>query len=206
MVAAHGAVEIGGRSVLEGADREVEDAEPRLLVGHDRLVGGRGRDLVPARRNEVVVRNEPQVDRHQVEQHHGGEQCREHVFVDPAQGEQYLVKDGDFLALGHHKLRFYMTPMVHWPETMMTFDETEGILFSGDGFGCFGTLDGGFLDTGMNVDRYWGEMVRYYSNIVGKYGSPVQKALQKLGGLPISAICSTHGDRKSTRLNSSHAR
>jgi hypothetical protein len=60
-------------------------------------------------------------------------------------GEQYLVKDGDFLALGHHKLRFYMTPMVHWPETMMTFDETEGILFSGDGFGCFGTLDGGFL-------------------------------------------------------------
>ena len=100
---------------------------------------------------------------------------------------------GSILALGHHKLRFYMTPMVHWPETMMTFDETEGILFSGDGFGCFGTLDGGFLDTGMNVDRYWGEMVRYYSNIVGKYGSPVQKALQKLGGLPISAICSTHG-------------
>ena len=62
-----------------------------------------------------------------------------------------------------------------------------------DGFGCFGTLDGGFVDTRMNIDHYWGEMVRYYSNIVGKYGSPVQKALQKLGGLPISAICSTHG-------------
>ena len=108
-------------------------------------------------------------------------------------GEQYLVKDGDFLALGRHKLRFYMTPMVHWPETMMTFDETDGVLFSGDGFGCFGTVDGGFLDTRINVDKYWGEMVRYYSNIVGKYGSPVQKALQKLGGLPISAICSTHG-------------
>ena len=75
----------------------------------------------------------------------------------------------------------------------MTFDETDGILFSGDGFGCFGTLDGGFVDTRMNIDHYWGEMVRYYSNIVGKYGSPVQKALQKLGGLPISAICSTHG-------------
>lgn len=59
-------------------------------------------------------------------------------------GEQYLVKDGDFLALGKHMLRFYMTPMVHWPETMMTFDETDGILFSGDGFGCFGTVDGGF--------------------------------------------------------------
>ena len=94
-------------------------------------------------------------------------------------GEQYLVKDGDFLALGKHMLRFYMTPMVHWPETMMTFDETDGILFSGDGFGCFGTVDGGFLDTRINVDKYWGEMVRYYSNIVGKYGSPVQKALQK---------------------------
>ena len=83
--------------------------------------------------------------------------------------------------------------MVHWPETMMTFDETEGVLFAGDGFGCFGTLDGGFLDTRINLDRYWDEMVRYYSNIVGKYGSPVQKALAKLGGLPVSTICSTHG-------------
>ena len=103
------------------------------------------------------------------------------------------IKDGDTLSLGNKNLKFYMTPMVHWPETMMTFDETEGILFSGDGFGCFGTVDGGFLDTRINVDKYWGEMVRYYSNIVGKYGSPVQRALQKLGGLPISAICSTHG-------------
>lgn len=106
---------------------------------------------------------------------------------------QHVVKEGDLLDLGYHKLRFYLTPMVHWPETMMTFDETEGVLFSGDGFGCFGTLDGGFLDTRMNLDRYWDEMVRYYSNIVGKYGSPVQKALQKLSGLEIKAICSTHG-------------
>lgn len=65
-------------------------------------------------------------------------------------GERYEVKDGDFLDLGHHKLRFYLTPMVHWPETMMTFDETDGVLFAGDGFGCFGTLDGGFLDTRIN--------------------------------------------------------
>ncbi len=108
-------------------------------------------------------------------------------------GEQYLVNDGDFLAIGRHKLRFYLTPMVHWPETMMTFDETDGILFSGDGFGCFGTLDGGFLDSRIRTDRYWDEMVRYYSNIVGKYGGPVQKALQKLGSLPITTICSTHG-------------
>lgn len=108
-------------------------------------------------------------------------------------GEQYMVKEGDFLALGHHTLRFYLTPMVHWPETMMTFDETEGVLFSGDGFGCFGTLDGGFVDTRINTDKYWDEMVRYYSNIVGKYGSPVQKAMAKLKDLPIHAVCSTHG-------------
>ena len=108
-------------------------------------------------------------------------------------GERYVVSDGDFLDLGHHRLRFYLTPMVHWPETMMTFDETDGVLFAGDGFGCFGTLDGGFLDTRINADRYWDEMVRYYSNIVGKYGNPVQKALAKLGGLDIKAICSTHG-------------
>ena len=103
------------------------------------------------------------------------------------------VKEGNTLDLGGKTLSFHMIPMVHWPETMMTFDETEGVLFAGDGFGCFGTLDGGFLDTRINLDRYWDEMVRYYSNIVGKYGSPVQKALAKLGGLPISTICSTHG-------------
>ncbi len=103
------------------------------------------------------------------------------------------VREGEALSLGHHALRFYLTPMVHWPETMMTFDETDGVLFSGDAFGCFGTLDGGFLDSRINLDKYWDEMVRYYSNIVGKYGNPVQKALAKLGSLPISTICSTHG-------------
>ncbi|MDY5814573.1 MAG: FprA family A-type flavoprotein [Bacteroides sp.] len=105
----------------------------------------------------------------------------------------HQVTDGDSLTLGHHTLRFYLTPMVHWPETMMTFDETDGLLFSGDAFGCFGTVDGGFLDTQLNLDRCWDEMHRYYSNIVGKYGAPVQKALQKLGGLPFTALCSTHG-------------
>lgn len=108
-------------------------------------------------------------------------------------GKQLLVQEGDLLPLGHHKLRFYLTPMVHWPETMMTFDESDGVLFAGDGFGCFGTLDGGFMDRQINTDRYWDEMIRYYSNIIGKYGNPVQKALQKIGGLPINAICSTHG-------------
>lgn len=108
-------------------------------------------------------------------------------------GDRYTVNDGDFLDLGHHKLKFYMTPMVHWPETMMTYDETDGVLFSGDAFGCFGALNGGVVDTKINIDIYWEEMLRYYSNIVGKYGSPVQKALQKLSGLKIEMICSTHG-------------
>mgnify|MGYP002224719878 CR=1 FL=1 len=68
-----------------------------------------------------------------------------------------MVKDEDFLALGHHKLRFYMTPMVHWPETMMTFDETEGVLFAGDGFGCFRHVGrrGSWIPR-INLDRYWG--------------------------------------------------
>lgn len=103
------------------------------------------------------------------------------------------ISDGETLSLGHHRLTFYFTPMVHWPETMMTYDETEKVLFSGDAFGCFGTLDGGVLDTEINLDKYWDEMYRYYANIVGKYGGPVQKALQKLTPLDIQTICTTHG-------------
>ena len=103
------------------------------------------------------------------------------------------VSDGEILKLGTHVLQFHLTPMVHWPETMMTYDESEKVLFSGDAFGCFGTLDGGVIDSEMNLDKYWDEMYRYYANIVGKYGAPVQKALQKLTPLDIKIICSTHG-------------
>ena len=103
------------------------------------------------------------------------------------------IKDGDELSVGAHNLKFYLTPMVHWPETMMTYETSCGILFAGDAFGTFGTLDGGVVDAQLNPDRYWDEMIRYYSNIVGKYGSPVQKALAKLGNLELNIICSTHG-------------
>jgi len=103
------------------------------------------------------------------------------------------IKDGEILSLGKHKLQFHLTPMVHWPETMMTFDQTAKVLFSGDAFGAFGTLDGTVMDTNMNIDRYWDEMIRYYANIVGKYGAAVQKALQKLTPIDIDIICSTHG-------------
>jgi flavorubredoxin len=76
---------------------------------------------------------------------------------------------------------------------MMTYDTADKILFSADAFGTFGTLDGGVMDTAMNVEHYWEEMTRYYANIIGKYGNPVQKALQKLSALDIQTICSTHG-------------
>lgn len=108
-------------------------------------------------------------------------------------GERLVVDEGDCLPLGRHTLRFYLVPMVHWPETMVTFDEADGILFSGDAFGCFGALNGACVDRNMNTAIYWDEMRRYYSNIVGKFGNPVQKALKKCAGLPIKMICSTHG-------------
>lgn len=104
-----------------------------------------------------------------------------------------IVKEGEELSLGKHTLQFHMTPMVHWPETMMTYVKETKTLFAGDAFGTFGTLDGGVLDSQLNVDIYWDEMVRYYSNIVGKYGGPVQKALRKFADTEISTICSTHG-------------
>lgn len=104
-----------------------------------------------------------------------------------------IIEDGQELSLGKHNLVFYLTPMVHWPETMMTYETTEKMIFSGDAFGTFGTLDGGITDKQLHPERYYDEMVRYYSNVVGKFGSPVQKALQKLSHLEINYICSTHG-------------
>lgn len=103
------------------------------------------------------------------------------------------VKEGETLTLGRRTLTFYMAPMVHWPEVMMTYDSIDKILFSADAFGTYGTMDGGVIDAEMNVEHYWEEMIRYYANIVGKYGNPVQKALQKLSTLEIKTICSTHG-------------
>lgn len=103
------------------------------------------------------------------------------------------VEDGGSLSLGKHTLSFYMIPMVHWPETMVTYLPEEKIVFSGDAFGSFGTLDGGIFDDELEFDYFEDEMRRYYSNIVGKYGSPVQKALEKLSGLDISMIAATHG-------------
>jgi flavorubredoxin len=105
-----------------------------------------------------------------------------------------VIREGESLPLGETSLQFFMVPMVHWPETMVTWCPEEKTLFSGDAFGCFGALNGNITDSKSSTfEEYKDEMIRYYANIVGKYGTPVQNALKKLGGLDIHRICSTHG-------------
>lgn len=103
------------------------------------------------------------------------------------------VKEGDTIELGGKTLRFFMTPMVHWPETMMTYVEEQQVLFSGDAFGTFGALNGAVIDRDMETSEYISEMYRYYSNIVGKYGRFVQNAIAKLADVKLAMICPTHG-------------
>jgi len=104
-----------------------------------------------------------------------------------------VVKEGDSLSLGKHELHFVMAPMVHWPEVMVTYESTDKILFSADGFGKFGALD---------VEEDWAcEARRYYFNIVGKYGMPVQTLLKKAAALDIQIICPLHGPILSENLD-----
>lgn len=106
--------------------------------------------------------------------------------IDPG-AAKLTVKEGDTLALGAHTLNFYMAPMVHWPEVMVTYESSEKILFSADGFGKFGAMD-------AEDDEGWAcEARRYYFNIVGKYGAPVQALLKKASSLDIRTICPLHG-------------
>lgn len=104
-----------------------------------------------------------------------------------------VMGEGEELSLGSCSLRFHMIPMVHWPETMVTWLEEENTLFSGDAFGTFGSIDEEVIDNEDTFEQYRDEMMRYYACIVGKYGVPVQTALKKLGSLQIKRICSTHG-------------
>lgn len=99
--------------------------------------------------------------------------------------KKVIVKEGDILDLGKHKLQLFMAPMVHWPEVMVTYEQTEKILFTADGFGKFGALD---------VEEKWDdEARRYYFGIVGKYGMQVQALLAKASKLDIKMICPLHG-------------
>lgn len=103
----------------------------------------------------------------------------------PLEGHTLTVKEGDTLSLGSHTLTFVMAPMVHWPEVMVTYDSTDKVLFSADGFGKFGALD---------VEEDWDcEARRYYIGIVGKYGPQVQKLLKAASTLDIQTICPLHG-------------
>ncbi len=110
-------------------------------------------------------------------------------------GRTLVVKEGDSLSLGEHELTFVMAPMVHWPEVMVTYDKKDKILFSADGFGKFGALE-------LTKDNDWAcEARRYYFNIVGKYGAPVQTLLKKAANLNIEFICPLHGPVLSENLS-----
>lgn len=104
------------------------------------------------------------------------------------------VKEGDTLCVGRHELTFLSAPMVHWPEVIVTYDKTDGILFSADAFGCFGALDGALFADEVDFSRdYMDEARRYYCNIVGKYGNQVQALLKKAAGLRLELVCPLHG-------------
>ena len=102
-------------------------------------------------------------------------------------GRLHIVKEGDVLELGRHRISFVMAPMVHWPEVMMSYDLTDKILFSADAFGRFGSL-------GRTANAPWAPQARrYYYNIVGKYGAQVQALLKKASALEIKTVCPLHG-------------
>lgn len=104
------------------------------------------------------------------------------------------VSDGEVLDLGSHKLRFVTTPFVHWPETMMTYEVEHQILFSCDGFGGYGALQGGIFDDQYeDLSFYEQEALRYYTNIVALYPKPVLKAIAKLADVPVSVVAPSHG-------------
>lgn len=103
------------------------------------------------------------------------------------------IVDGDTLDLGGKTLKFFLTPMVHWPETMMTYLVEDAVLFSCDAFGSYGTHDGAITDAQTDPEPYFNQVYRYYSNIVAKYGRFVTSALKKLEGLKINVIAPSHG-------------
>ena len=109
-------------------------------------------------------------------------------------GRTVEVKEGDSLDLGSRRLTFVMAPMVHWPEVMMAYEGTEGLLFSADAFGTFGAMNGNLFADEVNFERDWlDDARRYYTNIVGKYGPSVQTLLKKASGLDIRTLCPLHG-------------
>lgn len=117
-----------------------------------------------------------------------------HQFGFHVDGRSEEVKEGDTRTFGNHTITFVAAPMVHWPEAMVSFDVTNGVLFSADAFGSFGALDGKLFNDEVNFDRDWiDDARRYFTNIVGKYGPHVQALLKKAGTIDIKIICPLHG-------------
>lgn len=117
-----------------------------------------------------------------------------HQFGFDIEDRKEIVKEGDTKSFGKHSVVFVAAPMVHWPEAMVTFDTTNGVLFAADAFGSFGALDGKLFNDEVNFDRDWiDDARRYYTNIVGKYGPHVQALLKKAAGIDIKIICPLHG-------------
>lgn len=115
-------------------------------------------------------------------------------FGFPVDDRVETVEEGDTRDFGTHKVMFVAAPMVHWPEAMVTFDTTNGVLFSADAFGSFGALDGRLFNDEVDFDRDWlDDARRYYTNIVGKYGPHVQALLKKAGTIDIKMLCPLHG-------------
>lgn len=115
-------------------------------------------------------------------------------FSDDLKSRFQIVKEGDTLNTGKHTYTFIMAPMVHWPEVMVTFEETTGTLFSADAFGTFGAISGSLFADELNFECEWlDDARRYYANIVGKYGTPVQTLLKKAATKEIKMICPLHG-------------
>ncbi|MBO4740023.1 MAG: FprA family A-type flavoprotein [Bacteroidales bacterium] len=115
-------------------------------------------------------------------------------FTTDVEGRTQVVAEGDTLCTGRHTLQFVMAPMVHWPEVMVTYDTTGGVLFSADAFGTFGAINGNLFADDLDFDRdCLDEARRYYTNIVGKYGAQAQALLKKASALDIKMICPLHG-------------
>ena len=114
----------------------------------------------------------------------------------PVEAPRITAKEGEALSFGRHSITFYAAPMVHWPDVMVSFEETRGILFSADAFGVFGALNGKLFNDELDFPHHWlGEARRYYTNIVGKYGPQVQALLGKAAALGdrLKMICPLHG-------------
>lgn len=117
-----------------------------------------------------------------------------HQFGFPVNARVEEVKEGDTRSFGKHEVTFFYAPMVHWPEVMVTYDTTNGVLFSADAFGSFTALNGILFNDEVNIERDWiDEIRRYYTNIVGKYGTQVQQLLKKISKLELQYICPLHG-------------